>query len=101
MSAAARDVRRGSGGAEGSEFAGLSPDARHNLASFRRDQPHRHLPLKSCGNFHCTAPRRIIAESLLRSKSVHAFGFDDFIAKSSSRPDAGEIGKLTGRTLLC
>jgi hypothetical protein len=43
-----------------------------------------------------TTPRRIITESFSRSPSVHSFGLDDFILRSSSRPDMGGIGRFAG-----
>lgn len=40
--------------------------------------------------------RGIIAESLLRSSSLHSFGFEIFMVLSSRRSEAGDTGKFTG-----
>jgi hypothetical protein len=42
------------------------------------------------------ARRRAIAASLFRSLSVHCFGLDDFISRSSGRLDEIGIGKFPG-----
>lgn len=44
--------------------------------------------------------RRAITESCFRSRSVHSFGFDDFISRSSSPPRRRRYWEISGWRLL-